>query len=402
MYLLRFFTIIVLGMLSLSLMAQEDIALINGSFEGIPTQGKNLLPGIPTRVPSGWYDCGRIYFPDESPPDIHPNNFWKVRQQPKDGKTYLGMVVRDNETWESVSQRLSSPLKAGTCYSFTIDLCHSDQYWSGTRRDHREQNYDTPTVLRIWAGSGYCNNDQLLAESIPIKHTDWKSYTFEIEPNATYRYITLEAFYKTPVLEPYIGHILLDNASSFVAYPCDEEAPLAVTEPTPKKVVPPHKRKKKPVKKVEEKPTVAATTTREPAVEKAPAPVIMKELDRTMLKQGQTIRLKNLYFAADSSTIQKESFAVLDEVYHFLKQNPDITIEIGGHTNGVKGITDAYCDALSFNRAQEVAAYLISKGISQERLEFKGYGKRDPVATNKTKSGRRLNQRVEIKILSIG
>ena len=105
------------------------------------------------------------------------------------------------------------------------------------------------------------------------------------------------------------------------------------------------------------------------------------------------------FFEADSSRIRKESTNALDEVYDFLLTYRDVVIEIGGHTNSYP--PDEYCDRLSEARAKAVAEYLVSKGINRERLKYKGYGKRKPIASNQTISGRRKNQRVEIKILEM-
>ncbi len=128
-------------------------------------------------------------------------------------------------------------------------------------------------------------------------------------------------------------------------------------------------------------------------------PKIIPELDMATLKVGQTLRINNLYFQADSSSITNESYDVLQEVYEFLDENEKVFIEVGGHTNNQP--TEAYCDKLSTSRAKTVAEFLYSKGIEQERISFKGYGKRNPIATNETKIGRRKNQRVEIKILRL-
>lgn len=62
--------------------------------------------------------------------------------------------------------------------------------------------------------------------------------------------------------------------------------------------------------------------------------------------------------------------------------------------------SDAYCQRLSTARAKEVAEYLIKKGIQRDRVKYKGYGKSQPIASDKTATGRKKNQRVEIKILS--
>ena len=126
---------------------------------------------------------------------------------------------------------------------------------------------------------------------------------------------------------------------------------------------------------------------------------VLKTLDAGVLALGQTLRIEQLFFDADSTDVRPESFAVLDEIYAFLNNNQRIAIEIGGHTNGLPD--HIYCDRLSEARARSVAEYLYQRGIPQTRIVYKGYGKRNPIATNETTIGRRKNQRVEIKILQI-
>lgn len=380
----------------------DTISLRNPSFEDYPRKGsyyhRSAAEAQRNNI-KGWYDCGIINFPMETAPDIHPSDFWSNTKQPSHGNTYLGLVTRDNDSWESVSQELSSPLKAGQCYSFSVELSKSERYLSPSRLnqgDNRDYNYTRPIVFRLWGGYGYCGTAELLAETVPVKNSKWKTFTFKLKPKANYRYITFEAFYKVPVVFPYNGHILIDNCSQFIEIDCNEE--LVVEEEKPEKVLPPHKRvKKKPKTPVVAKPEKKKTEVA--AVSKPPAEKIM-DLDRNKIRKGQTIEIQNLYFTADSATVNQESYKVLDEVYDFLKQNSDITIEIGGHTNGQP--PHEYCDRLSTNRAKTVAQYLVNKGISSDRLKYKGYGKRKSIASNLTKEGRKKNQRVEIKILSIG
>jgi outer membrane protein OmpA-like peptidoglycan-associated protein len=118
------------------------------------------------------------------------------------------------------------------------------------------------------------------------------------------------------------------------------------------------------------------------------------------VRSGQTIRMEQLQFEADSSTINEPSLPVLKEVTDFLQENPSIFIEIGGHTNNLP--PDEVCDRLSTARAKSVVDYLIQQGVDGKRLSFKGYGKRVPIADNRTPEGRQQNQRVEIKILRVG
>jgi len=126
---------------------------------------------------------------------------------------------------------------------------------------------------------------------------------------------------------------------------------------------------------------------------------VLKTLDIATLTLGQTIRVDKLYFTADSSTIEPSSYGVLEEIFTFLKDNDKVVIEVGGHTNSLP--EDAYCDKLSSSRAKNVAEYLYDKGINTKRISYKGYGKRQPIASNQTVDGRRKNQRVEIKIVSL-
>lgn len=402
----------------------QVIRLQNPSFEGLPTL---------SRGPSGWVDCG---FPNESAPDVHPvsNSEFNVLQSAYDGDTYLGMVVRDNDTWEAVSQYLRQPLKAGQCYRFAVHLCISGMYMSRSRVTDEQANYNTPATLRLWAGNGACDKRELLYVTRVITHTRWIEYEMILQPKRDYRYITLEAFYRTPQLFPYNGNILLDNAKNIEPIPCDEEfepeaetdeeipgdialVPLEREEPSPQVKTAPTSSKPQPkeevvvTKPVETRPQpkeeVVRTKPTSPTSSK-PQPkeeVILPttnetglaDVDASTLAAGTTIQLKKLYFEADKSDVKKDSYSILNEVYAFLHKNKKVIIEVGGHTNN-KPIA-FYCDSLSTARAQSVAEYLMEKGIDEERVKYKGYGKRNPIVSNKTHEGRRRNQRVEIRIL---
>lgn len=123
-------------------------------------------------------------------------------------------------------------------------------------------------------------------------------------------------------------------------------------------------------------------------------------LSMTNIEIGKRIPLENISYDADSIVLKSEFYPVLDDLYEFLLYNPKVNIEIGGHTNSLP--PDEYCDQLSRGRAKSVADYLIKvKGISNFRVFYKGYGKRDPIATNDTPEGRKKNQRVELKVISI-
>lgn len=371
-------------------MGQSDtIRLTNPSFEDTPKRGGEAKQGI-----AGWYDCGVLNFPLESPPDIHPNGYWENNLPASDKKTYLGMVTRDNGTYESVSVRLDDMLEANKCYSFSIHLAKAERYISRSRMTNAESNYTTPVVLRIWGGSGFCNERELLAESDPVNNTSWQINTFEFRPNNNIRSLTFSAFYKTPALIPYNGNILVDGGSEIIRVPCPGDAPLANNSK-----LPPHKRKKNPTPVTNSKVVASNEKQVATAEQKAFKPKILQELNKSLLKEGQTIEIKNLQFKADSATIDRVSYEVLDDIYGFLMSSDKVVIEIGGHTNNVP--TEEYCDRLSTARAKSVAEYLVKKGVHPSKVQFKGYGKKMPLADNKTAFGRAKNQRVEIKILSL-
>ena len=391
--------------ISISFGQNQDIELKNPSFESIPTGGSDKGFFLP-----GWGDCAPYYFRNETPPDIHSfsSRFFQVNVAAQHGNTFVGMVTRaSNETWEMISQRLNSDLFADKCYEFKIHLAKSDTYISGVDKDDatKKFNFNKPVKLRIWGSSVACKKTQLLAESDPVEHSKWMEYTFRFKPKKQYTYILFEAFYKTPVLIPYNGNLLLDNASNIIEIPCPSEeilaqvdikAPLSFDRTVPQ-VITATVQKHTPEnnKTITPDPILVVEN---PSVQKKIK--ILKELDKKTISPGQKIKIEKLYFEADSSNLKSNSHDVLDEIYAFLNENPTIIIEIGGHTNGVPGID--YCNYLSTARAKNIAKYLYKKGIPKYRIKYKGYGKSKPLASDKTHLGRKKNQRVEIKILRVG
>jgi outer membrane protein OmpA-like peptidoglycan-associated protein len=123
------------------------------------------------------------------------------------------------------------------------------------------------------------------------------------------------------------------------------------------------------------------------------------DLEITKIEVGQKLRINELNFEADSAIITQANFDILDEVYEFLNANPQVSVEIGGHTNTIP--PHEYCDKLSSNRAANVAEYLYQRGIERKRIQYRGYGKREPLTDSTSVAGRQRNQRVEIKILSM-
>jgi outer membrane protein OmpA-like peptidoglycan-associated protein len=121
--------------------------------------------------------------------------------------------------------------------------------------------------------------------------------------------------------------------------------------------------------------------------------IAMKKMD-----VGSTIVLRNIFFDFDKATIKPESANELGRLVKLLKDNPELKIELGSHTDDI-GSHD-YNGRLSDNRSKAVVEFLIRNGIASGRLIAKGYGETQPLAKNDTEEGRKQNRRTEFKILS--
>ncbi len=169
----------------------------------------------------------------------------------------------------------------------------------------------------------------------------------------------------------------------------------APEEPPPaEKVIPPAEPAAAPVK-VEPLPPPAAEPASEPvaapAPEAAPIPPSVKVIK-------ERIVLRGINFDFDKSAIKPEFVPVLDEAARLLKERADVReVIIEGHTCWIG--TEKYNQGLSERRAKAVRDYLVSQGVNPAELTTVGYGETRPVADNKTRDGRRMNRRVEFKIV---
>lgn len=176
-------SLLILALTPILLSAQ--VYFTNPSFEGEPQDAT---------VPIGWLPCAPL-----TTPDILPGE-WGVYTEPSDGDTFVGLITRDNGTFESITQRLSKSLDAGQCYFFAIDLAQSPTY----------NQYNGPIKLRIWGGRNKCRKDQLLLETDFVDSPDWETYPVRFTPERTINYIIFEAFYEDGYFS-HRGNILLDN-----------------------------------------------------------------------------------------------------------------------------------------------------------------------------------------------
>jgi outer membrane protein OmpA-like peptidoglycan-associated protein len=113
--------------------------------------------------------------------------------------------------------------------------------------------------------------------------------------------------------------------------------------------------------------------------------------------RARPVVLRGVTFQSGRSALTPASFTALDEVAASLVANPQVRIEIAGHTDSTG--TRAKNVTLSLARAQAVRAYLATKGVAPARMVARGYGPDQPVAPNRTLAGRAQNRRVELNML---
>ncbi|MGZ4034932.1 MAG: OmpA family protein [Bacteroidia bacterium] len=132
--------------------------------------------------------------------------------------------------------------------------------------------------------------------------------------------------------------------------------------------------------------------------------IVTKNIVLEKVQVGSKIVLNNIFFDSNKATLRKESNLELNKLTQLMKDYPELTVEVAGHTDS-KG-NDAANMKLSQMRAQSVVAALIKKGINAKYLVAKGYGETMPIAPNLLPNGKpdlkgmQLNRRVELKIIA--
>ncbi|MBU1355497.1 MAG: OmpA family protein [Candidatus Edwardsbacteria bacterium] len=116
-----------------------------------------------------------------------------------------------------------------------------------------------------------------------------------------------------------------------------------------------------------------------------------------LVKQKETFTFGDIYFPSGKAAITPKAEAKLEGLYKVLSENPEIKVEIAGHTDGLG--SNRVNLKLSQSRAEAVKTWLEAKGIAADKLVAKGYGENKPIASNKTRAGRAQNRRIEINVI---
>lgn len=139
-----------------------------------------------------------------------------------------------------------------------------------------------------------------------------------------------------------------------------------------------------------------AATARTQALEQELAALKAKDTERGLVMTLQ----EGVLFEYDKAELMSGAMRNLQPLLTFLKEHPDRTLLIEGHTDSIG--SDSYNSELSQRRAEAVRNFLIFNGVSTDRVLARGYGKSYPVTTNNTEAGRQQNRRVEVVIAHEG
>lgn len=141
---------------------------VNNSFEGDPQEAF---------VPVGWHKCSPL-----TTPDILPG-VWGVYEEAAEGNTFVGLITRNDGSFETIGQRMPIPLEPGQCYRFSLFAAHSETY----------AGFNDPIRFRIWGGEEKCRRSELIYESGTIDHSNWKQFIIEFTPEKKINYLIIEA-----------------------------------------------------------------------------------------------------------------------------------------------------------------------------------------------------------------
>lgn len=318
------------------------------------------------RLAPGWFS------PTAGTPDLYnecskgdadvPTN-WAGFSKAYTGKGYAGIYcfVKGKEYREYLQTKLTKPLQAEVEYyiEYFFRLSSNSKYSIDRIGLLLSDSADWRTNDEPWGKSTY---EYKMASAYSRTTGIWNKCRFFYKAKGGEQYLTIGNF--SGDIETRTFHIKFSKAKEPMLdrgayYYIDDVRVIAFEEP----------------KKVKEKPLM---------VEGYPE-----------IKVNQTYVLKNIYFEFDKYNLINDSFAELDKWISVILQKQNWKIELTGHTDE-RG-SEAYNVELSIHRVEEVADYLISKGIEPSRFKLIGEGKRKPLSAGKDETAHALNRRVEIR-----
>ncbi len=117
------------------------------------------------------------------------------------------------------------------------------------------------------------------------------------------------------------------------------------------------------------------------------------------IREGESLVINNILFDQGRADLRPESHTELNKIVAFMRENPDVEIELSGHTSAEGDA--GFNRSLSYKRVKNCKEYIVSNGITTDRILAVGYGPDRPAAPNNTEAGRVQNRRVEMRILKL-
>lgn len=346
-------------------LAQESSIIPNPGFEefeGFPLgwfyNGQQF-----TRLMKYWYSP-TLASPDVFGPDVIVPSHWQKKgfgnQQPYEGRAMVGLTVYGcgqgkPHCREYLQIELNESLVVGQKYELKFHIAHLEN----SLYINNLGAYFTSKPLKT-------NTDRLIKAEPQINSQDiinpgdneWYVFQKSFIADSAFNYLTIGNFYSDDACEVQRS----DNNYEFAYYYFDDFS-----------------------------------------LRKAPpiVPVFLPEddLSKQTFTLGNTIELKNIYFDTDMCNLLPRSYNELNKLVQILTAQPEMAIEVHGHTD-IQG-ESGYNYELSSMRARAVYNYLIESGINASRLNYKGFGSNLPIADNTSEEGRKLNRRVEILIVGL-
>ena len=138
-------------------------------------------------------------------------------------------------------------------------------------------------------------------------------------------------------------------------------------------------------------PPSTSSTVPSTSVPSSTAPVISSTTTSILADVSQ-----NVQFETSRATLRASSYVALDKVVSIMKEYPSYNLEVSGHTDSIGNSVGN--QKLSENRAKSCRDYLVRKGVSASRINYVGYGEKQPIADNRYRDGREKNRRVEFRL----
>jgi len=331
-------------------------------------------------------ECGKK-LKDKSEAQV-PHNPFGI-QKANTGKCYAGFYLFSHADYrEYLITQLNQPLIGGNKYELTMYISLADYsraaiYRMGVAFLNAKPSYTSSDVIR-----------NINPVNVPLKNqvgtdtVNWHQIVVEYEAHGGEQFLLIGSFdiydYEETNARPPKGVRTKINQRT------DRDAYYYIDDVSLHQLPPPV------VAKFDTVVAPIIDTIRPVAIAEAnfgndtTKPIIEVLVDKTFI-------LKNILFETNRAVLLPSSYPELDAFANYLVKNPQVFIEIGGHTDNTGG--EEQNKILSEKRANTVADYLITKGVELNRVTFKGYGSTKPIANNSTDEGKKQNRRVEFTVV---